>query len=155
LDPHWESWWVDHATQHFEYRLDDYWCLDCEFTNNNNSLMRWELSPNWQAISIQPSTNFNGTWVNYYANGQKYSEGNFINGIRSGEFTYLHSDGSKERIVNYNLGKYDGPWTLFSALGRTVIAGQFSNQVRVGIWTYYNADGSTNSVVDNSQKKTN
>ena len=108
----------------------NYWRLCCNFNNNDpNSLTleEWKLVPGWRAFDVWPATNFTGVWVNYYANGQKFTEGSYTGGSRSGIFvSFFHS-------------------------GRIRFQGVYSNNVQVGAWVRYSEDGSTNSVKDYSK----
>ncbi len=135
------------------YRLDDYWCLGCDFNNNDPnslSLERWKLVPSWRAFGVWPSTNFTGVWVNYYANGQKFTEGTYTGGSRSGIYVSFEPDGSIGAVQHYDHGIAHGLCTLFQA-GRIRSQGVYSNNVRAGVWVRYSEDGSTNCVKDYSK----
>ena len=41
------------------YRLDNYWCLGCDFNNsdpNSLTLEKWKLVPGWRAFAVWPAT---------------------------------------------------------------------------------------------------
>ena len=133
------------------YQLDDYWRLGCEYKDDDNSLIQRKLSSRWQAIAVWPPTNFSGVWINYYANGQKFTEGNYKIGSRSGEFTTFEPDGSKSSVWHYDHDKAEGLWTQYFPSGQIQYQCQYSNNIRVGIWIRHNEDGSTNSTKDYSK----
>jgi hypothetical protein len=144
-------------SDYWEYRLDDYWLLGCEFNNNDYTrkiLERWKLIPRWRDYYILPPTNFNGIWVTYYANGQKSSEANYINGYRSGEFMNFSPSGSTNSVWHYDHGKANGLWTQYFPSGRIEIQCLYSNQLRVGDMVWYYEDGAKRSILhyDNGRK---
>lgn len=152
LSTHWESAFGG-LGECYTYRLDDYWCLRCNFNNNDpNSLTLedWKLVPRWRAFDVGPPTNFTGVWVNYYANGQKFTEGTYTGGSRSGIFVSFGPDGSIGVVLQYKDGKADGLCTEFYS-GRIGSQGVYSNNVRVGVWVRYNEDGSTKYAKDYSK----
>jgi len=133
--------------EYWEFRLDDYWLLGCEFNNNDYTrliLEKWKLVSRWRDVFILPPTNFSGVWITYYANGQKSSESNYQDGNRSGDFMSFYPDGSKSKVWHYGHGVREGLYTQYFPSGRIQYQMQYSNNVRgeIGIW--YNEDGTTN-----------
>ncbi len=140
--------------EYYEYRLDDYWLLGCEFNNNDYKrliLEKWKLVSRWRDVFILPPTNFSGVWITYYVNGQKSSESNYQDGNRSGEFMSFYPDGSKSSVRHYDHGVAQGLYTQYFPSGRIQYQVQYSNNVRgeIGIW--YNEDGTTNYVKNHSK----
>jgi MORN repeat variant len=131
------------------YQLDDYWELACEYQENDevgpsltDSIIKWKLVSGWRAYNVWPSTNFSGSWINYYANGQKFTEGNYTNGMRFGEHISYEPDGSKSSVWNYDHEKANGLWTQYFPSGRIEIQCQYSNNARVGDMVWYYENGS-------------
>jgi hypothetical protein len=140
LGPYWEYYW-----------LDDYWILGCQYQDDDNSLIQKELLSGWREVAVWPSTNFSGVWINYYANGQKFTEYNYKNGSRSGECIVFYRTGSKSSVWHYDNGITEGLMTYYYPTGRIQFQGQYSNNVKVGFGVSYNEDGSTNHVTDYSK----
>lgn len=135
--------------EYWEYRLDDYWLLGCDFNNNDYTrliLEKWRLTPRWRVVAVWPSTNFSGVWINYYANGQKFTEYKYKDGSRSGECITFDPEGSKRSDWNYEHGVAEGLYSQYFPSGRIQYQAQYSNNVRgeIGIW--YNEDGTTNHI---------
>jgi hypothetical protein len=142
---------------YYEYRLDDYWLLGCEFNNidyKNLILEKWKLIPRWRDIFFLPSTNFSGVWITYYANGQKSSEGNYKDGNRSGEFIDFYLDGSRSSVWHYENGKRNGLWTQYFPSGRIQIQCLLSNYLKIGDMVWYYENGLKQSIThyDNGEK---
>ena len=134
--------------EYAEYQLDYYWTLGCEYNNNDYKrliLEKWKLIPGWSAVGIWPTTNFSGVWITYYANGQKFYEGNFTNGLRHGEHTTFTSDGSKSSVWHYDHDKANGLWTQYFPSGKVQIQCEYSNYARIGDRVWYYEDGSKQS----------
>jgi hypothetical protein len=107
-----------------------------------------------------------GPWVEYSPEGQKLTEGSFIEGARAGHWVFWRPDGSKRAEGNYEAGVKQGPWTSWHENGapeREVIyqagdqdgmyqewytngqirtAGVFILGRREGFWEFYEFDGS-------------
>ena len=129
--------------EYWEFRLDDYWLLGVVLNNNdykNKFLERWKLVSRWRAVAVWPSTNFTGYWINYYANGNKFTEGHYQNGFRSGAFTTYEPDGLKNSVWHYDGGKANGMWMQYFPSGQIQVQCLYSNQMRVGdrVWFYTN-----------------
>jgi antitoxin component YwqK of YwqJK toxin-antitoxin module len=132
-----------------EFRLDYYWLLGCSFDDRNQTnsiLVSWKLIPRWSAVEVKPSTNFSGVWTTYFANGQKFSERNYTNGLLSGEFKSYSSDGSKSSIFYYDRGRPNGLWTHYYPSGQIKFQQQFSNAVQVGDIVRYYENGSKRAI---------
>jgi hypothetical protein len=147
----WPGLIVGSLAEFDEYSLDDYWILNCEYNSDDKSLIEWKLSSGWRGYDVQWPTNFTGVWITYYANGQKFIEGSFTNGIRSGESICFRPNGSTNFVFHFDHDKENGLWSQYYPSGRLQFQCQYSNSVRVGIWVRYNEDGTTNSVKDLSK----
>ena len=117
--------------------------------------MQWKLISRWRDFYMPGPTNYNGVWITYYANGQKSSEVNYINGNRSGEFAEFGQDGSKNHVWLYDNGIRQGLYTQYFPSGRVQYQVQYSNNFRAGVGVWFNQDGSTNHVTDYSKPRTN
>jgi hypothetical protein len=134
-----------------EYYLDDYWMLECEYDSDNKSLIRWKLASRWRGYDVPWPTNFTGAWITYYANGQKFIEGNFANGKRSGEFVEFNPAGLTNFVCHFDNDKQNRQWTQYFPSGQIQYQVQYSNNVKVGNGIWYNKDGSTNHVSNYSK----
>ncbi len=107
-----------------------------------------------------------GPWIEYTPEGQKISEGQFIEGARAGRWVFWRPDGSKRAEGRYAAGVKQGPWTSWheNALperevfyeagdpdgmyrewytnGQVRAAGLFILGRREGYWEFYDYDGS-------------
>lgn len=132
---------------YWEYRLDDYWLLGCDFGDNYGWFLGdWKLIPRWHDFYIRPATNFNGTWITYYANGQKSSEANYTNGILFGEFTDFYPDGLKSSVWYYENGERNGICMQYFPTGRVEFQCLYSNNAVIGNRVWYYTNGVTEIV---------
>lgn len=127
------------------YRLDDGWVLLCWFRNQGDVLFERTLSPSLRYVWVAPSTNFTGTWVTYYVNGQKSHEIQHDDGKYHGEFIAYNPDGSKCYVQHFDHHVAEGADTGYYASGRIKYQGVYQTGKQVGTWVWYNEDGSTNS----------
>ena len=90
-----------------------------------------------------------GKWTHWYENGQKESEGEFWNGLFIGKFTRWYANGLKQREFNTNIdGLYDGKFTEWWDNGQKQSEGNWKNGSRIDEWNYWLEDGtlSTNYI---------
>ena len=59
-----------------------------------------------------------GKWIYYYENGQKESEGNFLNGKQEGHYTNWYDNGNKETEGDFKNDKKEGRWTYWYKRGQ-------------------------------------
>jgi len=62
--------------------------------------------------------NGNGTWTFWYNNGNKYSEGTYIDGRLTGKVTYWYEHGQKSEEQFYEKGEKTGRWTEWESWER-------------------------------------
>jgi hypothetical protein len=133
------------------YRLDDAWVLTCWFRNQGDVLFERMLSLDLRYVSVAPPTNFTGTWVTYFVNGQKSHEIHYDNGKRHGEFIAYYPEGSKCYIEHFNHHILEGEDTGYYPSGRINYRGVHKAGKQAGTWIWYNEDGLTNSTKDYSK----
>ena len=62
--------------------------------------------------------NPDGTWVSWYENGNKNSEGTYRNGQWQGTYRVWHPNGRLFYIGEYDRGKRTGVWKFYDSTGR-------------------------------------
>lgn len=145
------------ATHTDFYRLDDGWVLSCGFHNRENIdvdsiLMGWKLIEKVRNVWVEPPKTFTGTWITYYANGQKHVEWHYKNGKSSGgDKTGYRADGSVGYTLRYDSNGTDADETGFFPSGRVSYRGQRKGGVQMGTWVWYNEDGSIKSTRDHTK----
>jgi len=141
-------------TEVVTYPLDDYWSLECSFTNTaaGSGLARVGLVGRLRQISTEPPTGFNGVWTDYYVNGQKGSQGVYKGGRLDGDGIGFYPDGSKATIHHWVNGVSDGEEAGFYPSGRIKYKGQYKADKQVGHWIWYKEDGSIESEKDYEAK---
>jgi len=118
-----------------------------------------------QEIGLLPD----GIWTEWYDNGQKKSEGEYLLGMRVGLWTEWHDNGQKateteyvdgveegrrtrwlksgqiEREAIFRAGKRHGHSRDWHSNGQLQAEGDYANGKRVGRWQFWNADGTVDS----------
>jgi antitoxin component YwqK of YwqJK toxin-antitoxin module len=89
----------------------------------------------------------NGKFVEYYRNKQKFAEGQFVNGVHDGEWTFWHENGTVAKKVKFLEGRPDGSWEVFRGDGSLMAKHGYKNGLREGTWTLYYDDGKTPKIV--------
>ncbi|HEY4234878.1 MAG TPA: toxin-antitoxin system YwqK family antitoxin [Lacipirellulaceae bacterium] len=82
-----------------------------------------------------------GFYREYYANGQKFVEGQYKSGRQDGQWTYWHENGTQNRQVTFKDGMPDGSWEVHRADGSLATTRGFKEGKREGIWTIYDDTG--------------
>lgn len=82
-----------------------------------------------------------GSYREYYQNGQLFVEGHYDAGEQDGEWTYWHENGQKRRTVVYDHGLLNGSWEVYRADGTLEKKKEFKNGKPNGEWTTYDETG--------------
>ena len=74
-------------------------------------------------------------------NGVLIEKGEFINGLKNGEWITYSRNGKLIRRLNYDNGLLNGNVELYYVNGNQKVTGQFEKGNKVGKWTYYTEKG--------------
>ena len=85
-----------------------------------------------------------GSWEEYWENGQLKAKGDNRNGKREGSFEYYWDNGQLWMKGNYKNDKPEGYWVYFWDNGEEWLKGDYNNHEREGYWWSYNKDRSLN-----------
>lgn len=88
----------------------------------------------------QISPNLNGTFERK-CNGVLIEKGEFVNGLKNGEWITYSRKGKLIRKINYENGLLNGKIELFYVNGKTKVNGQFEKGNKIGKWIYYTEKG--------------
>jgi hypothetical protein len=132
------------------YPLDEFWSLECSFTNtvSGSGLARVGLTSGMSNIWVEPPTNFTGIWTTYYANGEQSDRIQYKGGRYNGEFIAFYSDGSRSVVSHHTNGVSEGEEVGFFPSGRVKHKGNYHAGAQVGKWIWYREDGSIESQRD-------
>ena len=78
--------------------------------------------------------------------------GNFVNGLKEGEWVEYHQNGNVSRVANYINGKTEGYYVKWHENGQLKFDGYHKNGKGHGLFVYYNEDG---QVVNSGEWKDN
>jgi len=88
------------------------------------------------------STVKDGSYTQWYPNGNKFQEGAYVDGKQDGLWTFWSPDGKVAKTVNYKAGKPDGLTTIFRSDGTTKEREEiYRDGKRQGRWVQYNERG--------------
>ena len=59
----------------------------------------------------------NGVWTSWFENGNKNSEGKYVNGKEDGNYRVWHSNGQLFYKGQYDMGRKTGVWVFYDSLG--------------------------------------
>lgn len=91
--------------------------------------------------------------VCYYPNGQKMSEGEYVENQMNGLWTYWYESGKVWTTGNYRKGVDHGLKTVYHPNGAKYYEGMFENGERVGLWKFWDENGAKINEIDYNQKK--
>lgn len=100
-----------------------------------------QLEAATRSFWVAPPKGFTGTWVTYFANGQKSHEIPYRDGGYFGDFVSYHSNGQKACVQHYTERGVEGEETGFMADGKLAHRGQYKGNKPVGRWDWYNEKG--------------
>jgi antitoxin component YwqK of YwqJK toxin-antitoxin module len=90
-----------------------------------------------------------GPYIEYYPDGQKFSEGNYVKGVMEGDWNYWHPNGEPCKTITFKKGKPDGSFEIHRADGTLEGTQSFKEGTRDGEWISYFEDGKTPKVKAN------
>ncbi len=82
-----------------------------------------------------------GAYHENYPNGKPFIEGQFRNGLQTGDWTYYFDNGQVNRKVTYDDGKLNGGWEVHREDGTLAAKRSFKGGLRDGEWITYDATG--------------
>lgn len=82
-----------------------------------------------------------GHFVYYYENGQKQSEGEYINDKKEGMWIGWYENGQQKSKGNYLNEKLNGIWEYWHENGEKKAKGNFMNDYKTGTWSYWYENG--------------
>jgi len=83
----------------------------------------------------------NGKWTEWYDDGQKKEEGEYLNGKENGKWTYWYDNGQKRKETEYINGKQNGKWTFWYQNGEKYSEGEYVNGEENCKWTIWYKNG--------------
>jgi antitoxin component YwqK of YwqJK toxin-antitoxin module len=84
-----------------------------------------------------------GRYTEYYPNGKKFAEGNYIMGVHDGEWSFWHDNGQAAKTVTFKNGRADGEWEVHRPDGTLQAKKSYKDNQRQGTWVVYYEDGKT------------
>ncbi len=82
-----------------------------------------------------------GHWIKYDADHKKIYEGNFLNNVPTGKFTYFFDTGVPWSISVFSNNGTVARTQMFDAGGKLVGEGKFVNEKKDSVWKFYNQEG--------------
>ncbi len=93
------------------------------------------------ALLSDDSLENDGAYAEYYADGQKFVEGSYQQGVPSGPWQYWHPNGQPCKTVQFDNGQPDGQWDVFREDGTLRAQKNYRHGARHGRWLLYFDDG--------------
>lgn len=120
------------------------------FEDNNNV---WKVQDYYISNKIQMTgaykskklTTKKGHFIYYAENGNKTSEGNFIDDKLEGLWNYWFDSGQKKSAGEYRANMAEGVWEYWLESGEKKSEGKYLNGEKVGVWNYWYINGQLNS----------
>ncbi len=91
----------------------------------------------------------NGRYTEFYPNGKKFAEGNYVDGAHDGQWSFWYDNGQLAKTVTFKNGQADGSWEVRRADGTLQSKKGYKNNLREGAWVLYYDDGKTPKIEQN------
>jgi antitoxin component YwqK of YwqJK toxin-antitoxin module len=82
-----------------------------------------------------------GHWIKLDDNKKKIYEGNFVNNIPVGKFTYYYDTGIPWSITHFSQNGKVARTQMFNAAGKLMGEGKYVNEKKDSLWKFYNDEG--------------
>ena len=100
-----------------------------------------------QVAFLSDGSNMNdGLYTQYYRGGQKYMEGQYSEGVHTGQWHFWHSNGQICKSVAFKKGRPDGEWEVFRSDGTNQAKKSYQDGKRHGRWVVFYEDGKTKKI---------
>lgn len=103
-------------------------------------MMLWSLGAEAQNI-IDNQGRRQGHWVRTDKDGSKIYEGDFVDGLETGTFTYYYPNGMVRVRNTYTEPGRRCTHDAFDEQGRLLASGEYMQRNRDGLWKFYAVDG--------------
>jgi uncharacterized protein len=90
-------------------------------------------------------TTRNGHFVYYHENGNKSSEGNYVDNKAEGLWSYWLENGQKKSAGEYSADNLEGVWEYWYENGEKKSEGKYLSGEKTGIWNYWYTSGKIKS----------
>jgi antitoxin component YwqK of YwqJK toxin-antitoxin module len=92
----------------------------------------------YYASNMEP---YNGTYMQYYENGNIKTEYHFTEGVLNGITTLYFENGQKKEVRSYKNGRKDGIWYLWNIEGVKISQAYYKNNKKDGLWIIWDNEG--------------
>ncbi|WP_375757955.1 toxin-antitoxin system YwqK family antitoxin [Corallococcus exercitus] len=110
------------------------------------TVQKGKTTQNESVYCIKPNSKpgeqvIHGPYVDFWANGQKQAEGQYLNGFRSGRWTFWDANGVKTGETEFVAGDYHGTRVQYFANGKPKMIEQYRKGFRNGTVQELSEDG--------------
>ena len=89
----------------------------------------------------EESVPYTGKVYNYYDNGVKELEGNYVRGLKEGKWIWWHTNGKRHKTGYFNRSVEDSLWQWWFAKGQLKKRGEYVDSLKEGRWSEWFSDG--------------
>lgn len=82
-----------------------------------------------------------GHWIKLDINKKKVYEGNFVNNVPTGTFTYYYPTGEKKAVSTFSKNGTVSRTKMYTVGGKVMGEGKFLNEKKDSLWKFYDEDG--------------
>ena len=82
-----------------------------------------------------------GHWIKLDANQKKVYDGNFLNDIPTGKFTYYYDSGIEKAVTYFSKNGTIARTKMYNAGGKLMGEGKYVNEKKDSIWRFYDEEG--------------
>ncbi len=93
-----------------------------------------------------------GAYVEFYRDGQKFTQGTYKMGVHHGEWKFWHPNGQLCKSTTFKDGLPGGEWEVFRSDGTRQASKSYFDGKRHGKWVRYYEDGEKAKVVESYKK---
>lgn len=79
--------------------------------------------------------------IQYHADGSKLLEGNYVDGLRDGEWLSWFADGRIWSKGYFSQGERTGKSWVYHPNGQLYMKGSYENGTKIGLWLVFDEDG--------------
>lgn len=82
-----------------------------------------------------------GHWIKLDENKKKIYDGNFVNDVPTGKFTYYYPEGDVKAVTVFSSGGHIARTQLFALGGKMMGEGKYVDEKKDSLWKFYDTEG--------------
>ncbi|MCK3684306.1 toxin-antitoxin system YwqK family antitoxin [Maribellus sp. YY47] len=114
---------------------------NCEIDNIKLQHSQCHIINYWSKTGSQLIKDGTGKYISYHDNDTLQVNGEYLNSLQTGQWTWHYDNGDLQYIEHFSQGKRDGEYIFYYINGQIRNRGMYLNGKQIGEWIHWYQDG--------------